>query len=80
MQRITAGHYRLEIKGDVFEVTKNAERVDTGKSDKGTYLETWTPTKNGDQRPFEGRSYPNYRGAREVVYEHIVENYPDNRV
>lgn len=77
MHRIDKGKYRVEINGDVFEVTKDIQRVPTGKSGKGTFLETWTPMKNGDQRPFEGRSYPNYRGAREAVYAHIEENYSD---
>lgn len=77
MQRIEAGKYRLEIQGDVFEVIKDVQQVPTGKTEKGTILETWTPFKNGDQRPFKGMSYPNYRGAREAVYSHIQECYPD---
>lgn len=77
MQRIEAGKYRMEISGDIFEVIKDIQRVDTGKSEKGTFLETWTPQKNGDQKPFGGLSYPNYRGAREAVYAHIADHYPD---
>jgi len=77
MKRIESGKYQVEIKGDVFEVVRHVSRVETGRSDKGTVLQTWTPTKNGDQNPFGGRSYDLYREAKEAVYAHIEANYPD---
>lgn len=77
MKRIEAGKYEVTVKGDVFEVVRNTSHVETGLSGKGTVLNTWTPMKNGDQKPFEGRSFPLYREAKEAVYSYIEANYPD---
>lgn len=77
MRRINSGHYELVVKDGKYEVVKETSRVETGRSDKGANLVTWTPYLNGNQEPFGGESFGNYRGAREAVHAHVLKTLPD---